>query len=77
MDRSRMFIPGELVRPRQGGPTMKVDSYGDFDLVNCVWLDAKHNPQSKPFLETRLEKIPFGSNPSSTVSRSNPGKPSN
>jgi hypothetical protein len=56
---------------------MKVDSYGDFDLVNCVWLDAKHNPQSKPFLETRLEKIPFGSNPSSTVSRSNPGKPSN
>ncbi len=49
MDRSRKFVPGELVRPRQGGPTMKVDSYGDFDLVNCVWLDAKHNLKASRF----------------------------
>ena len=77
MDRSRKFVPGELVRPRQGGPTMKVDSYGDFDLGQLRLVRRKTQPQSKPFLETRLEKIPFGSNPSSTVLRSNPGKPSN
>jgi uncharacterized protein YodC (DUF2158 family) len=77
MARSRKFIPGELVRPKQGGPIMSVDCYGDFDLVHCVWLDAKHNPQSKPFLESRLEKIYSGSIRSSTVSRSNPSKPSN
>ena len=54
---SRKFAPGELVRPKRGGPAMRVDHYGDFDFVHCTWLDEKSNPQSKPFPESWLEKI--------------------
>jgi uncharacterized protein YodC (DUF2158 family) len=58
MTPSMRFAPGELVRPKRGGPPMRVDHYGDFDLVHCTWLDEKHSPQSKPFPENWLENIP-------------------
>jgi len=54
----RKFAPGQFVRPKRGGPAMRVDHYGDFDLVHCIWLDKKRNPQSKPFPEPWLEEIP-------------------
>jgi len=73
MTRPKRFASGELVRPKRGGPAMKVDHYGDFDFVHCIWLDEKRNPQSKPFPENWLEKITSRQN--STGSRSNPAKP--
>jgi uncharacterized protein YodC (DUF2158 family) len=57
----REFAPGEIVRPKSGGPIMKVDRYGEFNLVHCLWLDAKQRPQSRPFIEENLEKLPFPS----------------
>ena len=45
---------------------MMVDCYGEFDLVNCWWIDRKNNPQSKPFKEEMLEKAPFPSQPKSS-----------
>ena len=71
----KKFAPGELVRPKRGGPAMKVDRYGDFDFVYCVWLDKKNNPQSKPILENSLEKIPL-SNQSTSDSWLSPDKSS-
>jgi uncharacterized protein YodC (DUF2158 family) len=76
MSRSRKFTPGELVRPKQGGPAMRVDRYGDFDLVHCIWLDEKHGQQSKPFLENMLDRISFSSNQNSSDAWSNPDKSS-
>ncbi len=38
---------------------MKVDRYGEFNLVHCLWLDEKQRPQSRQFIEDNLEKLPF------------------
>ena len=57
----RKFAPSDAVRPKGGGPIMKVDRYGEFDLVHCVWIDENEHPQSKPFTEDILEKLPFPS----------------
>jgi uncharacterized protein YodC (DUF2158 family) len=57
----RSFAPGDTVRPKSGGPIMRVDRYGEFNLVHCLWLDEKGQPQSKPFLEENLEKLSFPS----------------
>jgi uncharacterized protein YodC (DUF2158 family) len=72
MARQKKFAPGDMVRPRGGGPSMTVDHYGEFDLVYCWWLDKKDYPQSKPFREEMLEKLPSPSPPKS----SNPSGPS-
>jgi uncharacterized protein YodC (DUF2158 family) len=69
MARQRKFAVGDTVRPRGGGPSMIVDSYGEFDLVHCWWLDKKNNPQSRPFPEEMLEKVAAPSRP-----KSNPDK---
>jgi uncharacterized protein YodC (DUF2158 family) len=61
MTRQKKFTAGDIVRPKGGGPTMMVDHYGEFDLVHCLWMDNKDNPQSKPFKEEMLEKVPFPS----------------
>jgi uncharacterized protein YodC (DUF2158 family) len=66
MARQRKFSPGDIVRPRGGGPSMIVDAYGEFDLVQCWWIDKKNNPQNKPFQEEMLEKVPFPSQPKSS-----------
>ena len=62
----RKFALGETVRPKSGGPTMKVDRYGEFNLVHCLWLDEKKHPQSRPYIEDNLEKLPFPSPPDSS-----------
>jgi uncharacterized protein YodC (DUF2158 family) len=57
----RKFAAGDTVRPKNGGPIMKVDRYGEFDLVHCLWLDEKKRPQCRPFIEDNLDKLPFPS----------------
>ena len=57
----RNFAPGDTVRPKSGGPIMRVDRYGEFNLVHCLWFDEKRQPQSKPFVEENLEKLPIHS----------------
>jgi uncharacterized protein YodC (DUF2158 family) len=57
----RKFAPGDAVRPKGGGPIMKVDRYGEFDLVHCLWIDENKHPQSRPFTEDALEKLSFPS----------------
>jgi len=57
----RNFAPGDTVRPKSGGPIIKVDRYGEFNLVQCLWFDEKKQPQSRAFIEDNLEKLPFPS----------------
>ena len=65
----RNFAPGDTVRPKSGGPIMRVDRYGEFNLVHCLWFDEKRQPQSKPFVEDNLEKLPFPSSQDSSGQR--------
>jgi uncharacterized protein YodC (DUF2158 family) len=61
----RNYSPGDTVRHKSGGPIMKVDRYGEFDLVHCLWFDEKSQPQIRQFTEDDLEKVPLPSQDSS------------
>jgi uncharacterized protein YodC (DUF2158 family) len=56
-----MFVKGDKVRLKSGGPVMVIQNLGDYsphtaDGAQCVWFDDKKVPQSKVFDTAVLEK---------------------